>query len=130
MILLLAWLLVVCAVYFRQSDSLFEYVSFLFQHHGSFSLWHAYSLKALGALAIAVWIAWLGVKCGGWVLRKIAPGLEMTRLEERVFAGALGFGIVAFVTFGLGVVRLWYRGVFWGVVILGTITVAALYERR
>ena len=120
MILLLAWLLAVCAVYFRQSDSLFEYVFFLFQHHGSFTLWHAYSLKALGAVAVAVWVAWVATKCGKRLLNKIGPALEMTRLEEVVFAAALGFALIALVTFVFGVLHLWYAAVFWAVVILAT----------
>ena len=74
MILLLAWLLVVCVVYFRQSDSLFEYVAFLYQHHGSFSLWHPYAVKAVVGFVTAVWIAWLGMRCGEWVLERSVRG--------------------------------------------------------
>src|SRR5262249_29329916 len=112
MIVLLAWLLIILFFYFKQSESMFEYVAFLGRHHGTFSLWHAYVLKALGALALSVWIIWVGTQYGRRLLAWIVPAAAMSRLEEQVFSAGLGFGLSGFVTFALGVLGLWYASVF------------------
>ena len=124
MIVLLAWLLIVLFFYFKQSEPMFEYVAFLAKNHGTFSLWHAYALKALGAFALAVWIVWVGTQYGRRLLARIVPAASMSRLEELVFSAGLGFGLIGFVTFALGVLRLWYAGVFWGMLIVATLRVS------
>lgn len=68
---LLAWLLVVLVFYFKLGNLLFDYFSFLIRHRGSFSLWHSYSLKALGAFGVAIWLGWTFTRCGRWALRKL-----------------------------------------------------------
>ena len=120
MIPLLIWFLVVFFFYFRQRNSLFEYLSYLIQSHGSFSLWHAYSLKALIALGLAVWIAWSTVKCGGYLLSRLIADSSMTRIERLVFSAGLGFGFISLLIFVLGVLHLWYVAVFWCLLIVLT----------
>ena len=118
--LLLAWFLIVLFFYFKHANLLFEYVSFLFQHRGHFSLWHMYSLKALGSLALAAWIVWAAIQYGARLLARMSPVSPISRLEKHVFSAALGFGILSFSTFALGVLRLWYASVFWLLLIVAT----------
>ncbi|HYR90209.1 MAG TPA: glycosyltransferase family 39 protein [Terriglobia bacterium] len=120
MIPLLIWFLVVFFFYFRQRNPLLEYLSYLIQNHGSFSLRHAYSLKALGALGLAVWMAWTTVKCGGYLLSRLFSDCSMPRIERLIFSAGLGFGFISLLTFVLGVLHLWYAPVFWCLLILFT----------
>src|SRR2546425_201956 len=86
----LAWLLVVFFFYFRQSPPLLEYFISFLKQYSEFSLWHPYTVKAVAALLLAGWIAWIAIKCGAELLRKLLPGVEISQLEERIFSASLG----------------------------------------
>jgi hypothetical protein len=92
-----------------------------------FHLWHAYSAKALGALAIALWIIWIAIKCGGQLLNKLVPVAELLPIERRVFSAGLGFASISLMTLLLGVLRLWYVSVFWFLLVAASI---AFFPRR
>jgi len=99
----------------------------LIKDYQGFHLWHAYSAKGLAALAVAFWIIWIAIKCGGQLLGKLLPAAELSPLEKRVFSAGLGFAAISLATLLLGFFRLWYVSVFWFVLIVASI---AYFPRR
>src|SRR6266705_1817601 len=103
MILLAAWVLIVLFFYCSSRVWYADYVINLIQNHGTFTLWHAYSLKAFWGLVIASWITWIAIKYGGRLLLRVAPGASLSTLERLVFSAGLGFGLISSLTFAFGV---------------------------
>jgi hypothetical protein len=117
----LAWLTVVFIFYFRRSPFLLNYLVIFLEQYRNFSLWHSYTWKAVTAFLLATWITWVTIKIGAQFLRKLLPESELTDLERSVFSAALGIGILSLVTLILGVLHLWYVGIFWSVLLLTTL---------
>jgi hypothetical protein len=85
------------------------------------SFFHAYFFKAILSAAVALWIFWAALQGGRRLLALVAPRSSFTALETWALGPLLGLGAIAFLTFFLGAVHLWYDALFWGLLIGATL---------
>jgi hypothetical protein len=121
------WFAVIVVLKVKRTSGLGDELLALIKDYQGFHLWHAYSVKAFAALAVALWIIWVAIKCGAQLLGRLLPEAELTPLEKRVFGAGLGLSAISLLTLVLGVFRLWYASVFWIGLVVASI---AYFPRR
>lgn len=90
-----------------------DYLGHILNTMMDFHLFHSYMLTVLYGFVIGAAIVVAAARGGARVL----PEAGLATLERLTLGAALVLGVLAFVVMGLGAVRLWYPGVFAGVLV-------------
>lgn len=126
--LLAAWALLVLWIYVPQRALPGGYLLAVLDRFTAMGFFHRYLLTVIKSAAVALWIGWVSFEIGNWGLDRLLGRDALRPLERLALGTALGCGALAFLTLALGAARLWYPGVFVG--LLALLSLALAFQRH